>query len=338
MAEVYTLFYDVEPKGQAKNTMDSFGWRRRIHCINDIAMEEFFNQFGNARDKARRFHYKCLCPGCKKKAINSHLVQQHPFLESIAEEGKVYQIKDNEIDPRSGDFSDSREQILSIRQVLSMPLFCSEHDNNLFKPIEYGEIDFESAQTFLLFSLRALVSQRYFEEKRQVLYQNTGFGGEPFDVQREYSTHILERFDSTIGLLYGDIVSKDYDDYVFKVVDLPYIPVCGSDAVVDENEMVEAYSGGTVVIKPLNVLYITLLPIKEEQIVKVIIGYNKRYVGQRQRQFYQRVGKDNSRKMLLELILRMKNWCSSPSLFAGLGFADIYEAKRIKIVMEDGGC
>lgn len=301
-------------------------------------MKEFLNRFGNARDKARRFHYKCQCPGCDKNAINSHLVQQHPFLESIAEEGKVYQIKDNEIDPRSGDFCDIREQTLSIRQVLSMPLFCSEHDNNLFKPIEYGEIDFDSARAFLLFSLRALASQRYLEEKRQVLYQNTGFEGEPFVVQREYSKHILDRFDSTIGLLYGDVKSLLYDDYVFQTVEMPYMPVCGSDAIVDENEMVKAYGGGTVEVKPLNVLYITLLPIKSEQVVRVIIGYNKRYVGQRQKQFYLQVGKDNSRKMLLELIFRMKNWCSSPSLFEGMGFANIYEVKRMKIVMEDGGC
>lgn len=317
-------------------------WRRFYRGIKDIAkcvdMEEFLNRFGNARDKARRFHYKCLCPGCKKNAINSHLVQQHPFLESVAEEGKVYQIKDNEIDPRSGDFSDSREQILSIRHVLSMPLFCSEHDNNLFKPIESREIGYDSAQTFLLFSLRALASQRYLEEKRQVLYQNSGFEGEAFVVQRDYSKHILDRFDSTIGLLYGDVASLVYDDYVFQMVDLPYMPVCGSDAIVDENEMVEAYSGGNMAVKPLNVLYITLLPIKDDQVVKVIIGYHKRYVGQRQKQFYQQVGTDNSKKMLLELIFRMKNWCSSPSLFVGTGFADIYEAKRIAIVMEEGGC
>lgn len=86
-------------------------------------MDEFLNRFGHARDKARRFHYKCLCPGCKKNAINSHLVQQHTFLESVAEEGKVYQIKDNEIDPSSGDFSDSRDPLrasgISVRESAS---------------------------------------------------------------------------------------------------------------------------------------------------------------------------------------------------------------------------
>ena len=76
-------------------------------------MEEFFNSLGNARNKARKFHYKCLFPNCSRNAINSHLIQQHPYLESIAEDGYLYQIKDNEIDPRSGDSSDSKEQILS---------------------------------------------------------------------------------------------------------------------------------------------------------------------------------------------------------------------------------
>ena len=301
-------------------------------------MEEFFNSLGNARDKARRNHYKCLCPSCNKNAINSHIIQQHPYLESIAEKGLLYQIKDNEINPRSGVFSDNKEQFLSLRQVLSMPLFCSEHDNQLFKPIESGEIDFDSALTFLLFSFRGLSSQRYLEEKRQILYQNTGFEGEPFDVQREYSQHVIERFDCTIKLIYRDICNHGYDDYVFKSFNLPFMPICGSDVVVDEDEIVDSYYGGNYQARPINTLYLTLLPIGDKTALKLIIGYHKQFVSKRQIQFYQQVSKAPSVNTVFDLIYRMKNWCCSPSLFKGTDFASVYELNRIKIVMKEGGC
>ncbi len=301
-------------------------------------MEEFFNSLGNARNKARKFHYKCLCPTCSRNAINSHLIQQHPYLESIAEDGYLYQIKDNEIDPRSGDFSDSKEQILSIRQVLSMPLFCSEHDNGLFKPIESGDIDFNSTNTFLLFSLRGIASQRYLEDKRQVHYQNTGFEGEPFDVQREYSKYVIGRFDTTLNMLMKDIAEKSYGEYVFNAIDLPWLPVCGSDAVVDEDEMVESYYSGNLQIRAINTLYITLLPLKEKRVLKLIIGYHIRNVGMRQKNFYQYICSNPNTESTLQCIYRMKNWCGSPSYFKETGFADVYEAKRIEIIMENGGC
>ena len=42
-------------------------------------MNEILKSLGNAKDKARKHTYRCLCPGCQNKSINSHLVQQHPF-------------------------------------------------------------------------------------------------------------------------------------------------------------------------------------------------------------------------------------------------------------------
>lgn len=302
-----------------------------------MAMNEFFESLGKARDKARKYGYKCLCPGCSKKAINSHLVQKHPFLESIAEDGKVYQIGDNEISPMSGDFSDLKEKTLSIQQALSMPLFCSQHDNDLFKSIESGNIDFDSTQTFLLFSLRGLASQRYLEEKRQVYYQNTGNEGEPFDVQREYSKHVIDRFDSTLDMLLQDIETKAHDQYVFKILDLPYAPFCGSDAVVDEDEMVNSYYKGDMTARPINTLYLTLLPIREKEVLQVIIGYHKDYVGDKQRAFYEKNVKSPKRDTFLQFVFRMKNWCCSPSVIKDTNFATIYEIQRNEIIW-NGGC
>ena len=246
-------------------------------------MGDFWGSFGKARDRARKNHYKCLYPGCSKITCDCHLIQQHPFVASIAEDGRVYQIKDNEINPMSGDFSDLKENLLPVKQALILPLFCSEHDNALFKDIEYGDIDFKSANTFLLFSYRGLAGQRFLEEKRQMFYQNTGFDGWAFDLQRDYSKHVIERFDCTLNQILQDIQNQSYSEYEFCAIDFPYMPFCGSDAIVDEDEMAYSYDGGNREIRPINTLFVTLLPMAERNILKVIIGYHKDYVGAKQK-------------------------------------------------------
>lgn len=300
-------------------------------------MDELLNSLGEARNAARKHHYKCLCPGCTKNSINSHLVQQHPFLESIAESGYLYQILDNEIDPRSGDTNDLKERQLSIRNALSFPLFCAEHDNNLFKPIETGQLVVSSVDTFLRFGLRALASQRFLEAKRQVLYQNTGFDGWPFDLQRDYSKHIIDRFDYTISVLLKDINAQSFNDYVHDVIELPFQPICGSDAVVDEDEMAYSYEGGDREVRPLSVLFLTLLPYPESKRLKLLIGYNKKYVGPKQKAFFERVCQQRETTQVMDLICRMKNWCCSSSMIAQDNFLTLYEIAHNRIIRE-GGC
>ena len=173
-------------------------------------------------------------------------------------------------------------------------------------------------------------------------YQNTGFEGESFDVQREFSKYVIDRFDCTLDILMNDIAEKSYGEYVFNAIDLPWLPVCGSDAVVDEDEIVESYYNGNyngnLQIRAINTLYMTLLPLKQKQALKLIIGYHKGYVNKRQKQFYQRACSNPKAESILQCIFRMKNWCGSPSYFKGNGFAEVYEVKRAEIVMEQGGC
>ena len=301
-------------------------------------MNEILKSLGNAKDKARKHTYRCLCPGCQNKSINSHLVQQHPYLESIAEEGLLYQIIDEETHPLTAGFNDYKEVLRSTPRTLSMPLFCSHHDNELFKSIESGSLDLKSVNTFLLFSFRALASQRYLEEKRNILYQNTGFDGKPFKFQTAYSSHIIARFDSTLKLLYDDIFSGHLEEYVFKVATLPYIPVCGSDVAVDDDEMSYSYCNGNRTIRPLDGLYMTLLPSVTKDFLHAILGYHSKHVSEGQMIFFNRVLDESTNKTAYELLYRMKNWCAAPSLFKNSGFAEDYSCRRVEIVLGQGGC
>ena len=301
-------------------------------------MNEILKSLGNAKDKARKHTYRCLCPGCQNKSINSHLVQQHPYLESIAEEGLLYQIIDEETHPLTAGFNDYKEVLRSIPKTLSMPLFCAHHDNELFKSIESGSLDLKSVSTFILFSFRALASQRYLEERRNVQYRNTCFEGETFYVQKEYSSHIIARFDSSLELLYNDIMSNRFDDYVFKAVTLPYIPVCGSDVAVNEDEMCNSYNNGDRTIRPIDCLYFSLLPSVNKECLYALVGYHSKHVSARQMDFFNSLVDDTTYDTILELIYRMKNWCAAPSLFTDTEFAEEHYCRRLEIVMLDGGC
>lgn len=300
-------------------------------------MFSIFGALGNAKDKARKHRYKCLYPGCTKVAVGCHLVQRHPILVSISEEGNLYQIFDNEINPLSGDYDDLKERHVSVLHALSLPLFCGKHDNDLFKPIEVGEVDLLSAKTFLLFSYRALAAQRFFESKRHVQYQNTGFDDELHNYQRDYSLHVIRRFDSTMNMLLQDIQCESFDSYEYTLVDLPYKPISGSDAVVDEDEMVFSYEGGNMEERPINTLYLTLLPMVDRKVLKLLIGYHKSFVGEAQKSFYDKLRDGNDSCTIFDIICRMKSWCCSPSLIQDRDFMTKYEIRRNEIIWM-GGC
>ncbi len=74
--------------------------------IDEFDYNEFSDSLVKAWKYARSYPYICCCPDCKNKAIKSHLLQQHPILESICDEkNRLLQMVDNDIDPRSGKWN-----------------------------------------------------------------------------------------------------------------------------------------------------------------------------------------------------------------------------------------
>lgn len=101
-----------------------------------------FNVFSDSLVKAwkyaKSYPYQCCCPDCKENAIKSHLLQQHPILESICDEKNgVLQMVDNDIDPRSGNWDFYTKRNVGITNALQYKLFCDKHDGPLFKKIEH---------------------------------------------------------------------------------------------------------------------------------------------------------------------------------------------------------
>ena len=104
--------------------------------------------------------WKCIEYDCDESAINSHLLQRHGILDNITENNHTYEV-------RGGDMMRWDEKnpplflfkLVGIQQAISLPIFCTHHDNSLFYDIEHGDVDFDDYKVQLLFSYRALCAE-----------------------------------------------------------------------------------------------------------------------------------------------------------------------------------
>src|SRR5438128_9422146 len=85
---------------------------------------------------------QCLCPKCKEKPINSHVIAES-VLERLAHKGKVLRWAPSDTDIVRNDSSDQEleriydePKLAGIREEVNYPLFCQPHDNQVFEPLE----------------------------------------------------------------------------------------------------------------------------------------------------------------------------------------------------------
>lgn len=96
----------------------------------------------------------CSVKGCEKTAINSHILQKNGILNCISEENHVRLL--------SHDFFKDNLVFfkrVGVNEAFTFKGFCSEHDSEIFKPIENNEIDFEDYNNQLLFAYRTILNE-----------------------------------------------------------------------------------------------------------------------------------------------------------------------------------
>ena len=91
-------------------------------------------------------------------------------------------------------------------------------------------------------------------------------------------------------------------------------------------------------MRPLDGLYMTLLPSVTKDFLHAILGYHSKHVSEGKMIFFNRILDESTNKTAYELLYRMKNWCAAPSLFKNSGFAEDYSCRRVEIVLGQGGC
>lgn len=109
-----------------------------------------------------RSNKRCLYPGCPKEPIDSHVIAES-VLEQIADkEEKVLtwqphenNIVLNTIQGHEWDYIYKEPRRVGIGREATFPIFCGEHDNSIFAPLEDQGFDFQPQQVALL-AYRAL--------------------------------------------------------------------------------------------------------------------------------------------------------------------------------------
>lgn len=117
---------------------------------------------------------KCAYPNCQCDAINSHLLQKNRWLKQIAEDGRVLQMGDEqEQSLLDGDENGNVYAELSINKAMSLPIFCAQHDQKVFKDCEVKELDLSNKLHLLKLSYRAFCAAMAQEKRRNITNKNS---------------------------------------------------------------------------------------------------------------------------------------------------------------------
>lgn len=260
---------------------------------------------------------KCAYPGCQCDAIRSHLLQKNRWLKNIAEDGKVLQMGDEQMQSLlDGDENGNVYSIMSINKALSLPIYCPQHDQKLFKEFEVRELDLNNEIHFLKLTYRAFCAELAQEVRRNIFYEinptiNLDFQGWAFDEQKAYSNFVIGEFENYRNDLYAHMKSKDVSDFVFRVIKIPRAPICLSDVLVSEDDLWNAYQSKTSQ-SPINPIFVHALPYEDESVL--IFGYDKRYCSERIMADIEKwISCEDKGRVFVDLMVRANNWCIAPS-------------------------
>jgi hypothetical protein len=90
----------------------------------------------------------CLYPKCTNKTVNCHLIPENVLRENYGGHCKEYRLKDGSIN--------SQFVRTGINRAGCLPVFCSDHDNNLFQTIDALPDEVLSEEQQFIFALKAI--------------------------------------------------------------------------------------------------------------------------------------------------------------------------------------
>lgn len=300
-------------------------------------LNAFSNDLVDAWKYAKTYPYRCCCPGCNEKAIKSHLLQQHPILESISDEkNSLLQMVDNSMDPRSGNWDFYQKHNVGISEALQYKLLCKKHDNSLYKELEQRNSIPESKRDCLLLAFRSTCAVRHQEEQRLHIYEKRKLNPYFEDVNKNISQIFIRRMDAVVNNLWNAINGKGDENYLFRMIAMPRIDIAASDCMTDEADL-EKHIMDDSFIEPLNCLFISLIP--NDGKLLLLLGCDSRYdKGEKYKNIVLSfptgdVPYSHYIGTLKGVLLKCGNWCCAPKLYKEndwRAFFDEYEELKVK--------
>ena len=295
------------------------------------SLEFDFQQFANILNESRRLskerEYKCCIPNCTKKAlVHSHIVPQSVLKKYICnEQHQLMQYQIDEVHPMSiaktGEIPFEKFATIGVCNAMSMPIFCKEHDNNLF--CKY-ESDADSAEPYdirfqVLQALRSIGALRYRESRH--IEQNTAkaslndfYSGLIYLEELQMCRNLIRRYNSTILNLFSTAENGDFSKYEFACIELEPLKLAICDAFIDDDDLTEHIMNNEYNV-PVKALYINLIPKANHSYL--FMGYDKTNVSDNQIKLMTKwkssLKKGLDFKTLYNILCHCSNnWCISP--------------------------
>lgn len=271
----------------------------------------------------KKKEWECLVDGCSEIAINSHLIQQNGILNNISVNGHLIELK--MIDAYKWNKKESPIDFRSvgITQALSHKIFCNSHDTNIFKSVENPNTDFETYETFLLFSYRAVCAEiskkRLAIEKYNRLINASTLTGK---INKDTLQQIANG--NKLGIKDLKALKKELEDeietnsekYTYYLYKYPKISVYAS-AVFSATDLDFPKEDGAL---DLENIYIHILPLTKETLI--LVGYHKKYASNDTKKYCQSWENLSDKELEFKLtglfVSNIENWGISPVHFEKL--------------------
>lgn len=268
----------------------------------------------------KKKQWKCIVDDCDETAINSHLIQRNGILNNITKNGHLVELKMVDAFKWSKVNSPINFKTVGIKQALSYKIFCNSHDTDIFNPIENQDANFESYNSFLLFSYRAVCAEIRkkeisIEKLTRVVNASTLTGKinkEPLRLYVKGNETGIKDLLALKKMLEDEIESVE-NSYTYFTYKYPKIDVYAS-AAFSANDI--EFNNQEKVLDLENI-YIHILPLVDE--TQILIGYHNNYTSERTIKYCKSWDNLSDEKLELKLTqlfsTNIENWGTSPNLF-----------------------
>lgn len=290
----------------------------------------------NAQMKRKR---KCMISGCNNTSIRSHVLQKNGVISLISENQHIYTFSIKNFNSIKSPLDLPVEfRKIGINQGLTYPLFCNNHDTELFAPIETGAYDPYEYKMQLLFAYRSCCME--LSKKEIQIDIQGGILNSPVFRQHANESKIDHITTLISGYILGqkdleyfknefenDLKTRDSEKFTFITVEVDKLDVCTSAIFSPVNySMIDAQQ-----LEALDNIFISVIPKSDKTII--ICGYHKDHYSKWMNDYvesWKNLDKKSLEKRISNLLIkRCETWGMSPSLYNSIN-----EDKREKILHE----
>lgn len=294
---------------------------------DDILNEnEYLYEVGKIRDRILKEPIcNCMCPQCANRPIYSHVFQKEGVLREISINGKVMAFSyKNLFETKKAGIPVCYKEV-GIHETFGFYGFCKTHDNSLFAPIEpvKKRVDWYNENNQYLLAYRTLCRECYIQLVVKSMFEEYMI---KFSLSEEKFMQCLSEisncntsiyvFEKYKLLLEKGINDKNYSQYKFKVIELPFrLELCLASPVnIYEECKAPNWGDEDKITDTINI--VNVFPYKERTVI--MIGFLQGEKNRWASDIFQKLSSENLEDVciaLQDIIFRSEFHCMSKTLY-----------------------